>query len=285
VNPYRYRPLRFYGTVFLLTWLFWLAAAILGQQGANAVTTAALLLGLLVPSLTMLVTVLASQSPALKTDFKHKLFGWSRVKPLVVLASVGLFFAVIAASILLSLATGQTLSQFAFVDSFSFSIGGIPTLLTLALTALLEELGWRGYGADAIANYCSWWKASLAFGCVWSLWHLPLFLIPGTYQWEILRQNPWFMVNFLVSIIPLGFLVTWVYVKNGRSIIACVIFHFFVNLLQEEVAMTLVTKCVETAVLFIAAAVVIAVNQDLFFETRHVGNLLGGNTDVTRTPA
>lgn len=69
--------------------------------------------------------------------------------------------------------------------------------------------------------------------------------------------------------------VTWVYVKNNRSIFASIIFHFFVNFLQEKVAMTPTTKCVETLVLFVAAGVVVALNCDLFFETRHIGDLLG----------
>jgi hypothetical protein len=59
---------------------------------------------------------------------------------------------------------------------------------------------------------------------------LPLFFIKGTYQYNILQQSPLYMVNFFVSFMPLGFIVTWVYVKN---------------------------------------------NRDLFFETRHVGDLLG----------
>jgi hypothetical protein len=44
--------------------------------------------------------------------------------------------------------------------------------------------------------------------------------------------------------------------------------------LQEKIAMTQTTKCVETVVLYIAAGVIIALNKDLFFETRHIGNLL-----------
>jgi membrane protease YdiL (CAAX protease family) len=82
------------------------------------------------------------------------------------------------------------------------------------------------------------------------------------------------MVNFFVSIMPLGFLVTWVYVKNNRSIFTCMIFHFFVNLLQEKIAMTQTTKCVETLVLFFVAAIVVMTNRGLFFEKNHIGNLL-----------
>jgi hypothetical protein len=66
-----------------------------------------------------------------------------------------------------------------------------------------------------------------------------------------------------------------VYVKNNRSIFANMFFHICVNLLQEKVAMTQTKKCVETLVMFVAAAVVVALNRDLFFETRHVGDFLG----------
>jgi len=277
MNLYKYRPVRFYGIVFALTWGFWFAAAIVSRllhAGESAAMTL-MLLGLLVPSVTAITIVLTSKNAALKSDLKHKLVGLFRIRPLIVLTSVGSFFAIIALSILLSTAVGQSLSQFSFVAGFSFSIGGVPTLLTLVLTALLEELGWRGYAEDSIANYCSWFRESVIFGIVWAMWHLPLFVIPGTYQAEILEQSPLFLLNFLISIMPLGFLFTWVYVKNGRSIFACMIFHFFVNLLQEEVAMTQVTKCVETAVLFAAAAVIVLTNRGMFFEKRHIGKLIG----------
>jgi hypothetical protein len=40
--------------------------------------------------------------------------------------------------------------------------------------------------------------------------------------------------------------------------------------------MTQTTKCVETLVLFAAAAIVVAANKKLFFEKEHIGNLLKG---------
>lgn len=86
-------------------------------------------------------------------------------------------------------------------------------------------------------------------------------------------MNPWYMVNFFVGIPPMAVLFTWVYVKNSRSIFACMFFHFFVNFLQEQIAMTQVTKCVETAVVYIVVAAIVLANKDMFFETRHVGNI------------
>ena len=275
---YRFRPIRFYVIVFSLTWLFWFAAAIVGRGGgAEGTVMTLMLLGLLVPSITALCTVATSKSAALKRDLRNKLVGLFRVNLLQVGEAIVVFCGVIAASILLSTLCGQSLSQFSFVADFSFSIGGAPTLLLLVLTAFLEELGWRGYAEDSIAAYCSWWKESLIFGVVWALWHLPLFFIPGTYQANILQESPWFMVNFFVSVMPMGFMFTWVYVKNQRSILACMVFHFFVNLLQEEIAMTQVTKCVETLVLSGVAAVVVLCNREMFFSKKHIGDLLGEN--------
>ncbi|MDR2523257.1 MAG: CPBP family intramembrane metalloprotease [Synergistaceae bacterium] len=233
-----------------------------------------MLLGLFVPAATSMTAVLTSKNTALKADLQAKLVGAFRVKPLVVTMAVLSFFGIIAASILLSTLAGQSLGQFSFVEGFSFSIGGNSALLTIVLAALLEELGWRGYAEDAIASCHSWWTESVIFGILWALWHLPLFFVEETYHYNILQQSPLFMVNFFVAIMPLGFIVTWVYVKNERSIFACMIFHFFVNLLQEKVAMTQITKCVETLVLFAVAAVVVTTNKDLFFEKRHIGRLL-----------
>lgn len=63
-------------------------------------------------------------------------------------------------------------------------------------------------------------------------------------------------------------------VKNNRSMLACIIFHLFVNTMQEKIAMTPQTKCVETAVVTLAAVLVVATNREMFFETEHIGNLL-----------
>ena len=231
-------------------------------------------MGLFVPSIIALYTVFSSGDAALKKDLRMKFTGLFRVKPLVVTTAIITFGMIIAASILLSALFGQSLDQFALADDFSFAGGSVTALLTIVLAALLEELGWRGYAEDAIAFYFCWWKESVIFGLVWGLWHLPLFFIPDTYHYNILHENPLFMANFFISILPLSFIFTWVYIKNERSIIACMIFHFFVNFMQEKIAMTNGTKCVQTIVLIVAAAIIVALNKDLFFETRHIGRLL-----------
>jgi membrane protease YdiL (CAAX protease family) len=271
---YQYKPVRFYSIVFIATWALWFTAAVVGHTtGETGISPALMLAGLLAPSVTALCMVMTSKSPALKRELKEKLIGAFRLRPGIIFFAIVIFFGVIVISILLSTFAGQSLNQFAFAD-FSFSLAGIPSLLTITLAAFLEEMGWRGYAEDSIASYFNWWKESLISGGLWSVWHLPLFFIPGSYQYNILQENPWFMVNFFAGILPLDIIFAWVYVKNERSIFACMFFHFFVNFLQEKIAMTQVTKCVETFVLLIVAAVVVALNKDMFFETRHIGHLL-----------
>ena len=271
MERYKYRPARFYITSFAATWAFWLEA-ILFNEGLSC--TLGMLLGLISPAVIAVITVFSSGSSKLKADFKRKILGFYKLKPLNLLAAALTFLAVVAVSILASTFFGQSIKQFAFTDDFSFTGAGIASaLLTILLASVIEEIGWRGYGEDSIAQYCSWFKESIIFGCVWALWHLPLFWIPGTYHYGLRMLGFGYMLNFLVSLVPLGFLTTWVYVKNGRSMLASIIFHLLVNLMQERIAMTPQTKCVETLVVAVAAVIVVLANRDLFFETRHVGKL------------
>ena len=127
---------------------------------------------------------------------------------------------------------------------------------------------------DAVGNYHSWFKESLIFGCVWACWHLPLFFVPGTYHYGLREMGLIYVINFLVSAIPVDFLQTWVYVKNNRSMLATMIFHLFLNVMQEKIAMTPETKIIETGFMIVAAALIVFTNKKMFFSTDHVGRLL-----------
>lgn len=281
MERYKYRPLRFYVTCFAVTWAFWITAAFVSRsEHDNGVSFLLMLFGLISPAVTAVITVLTSGNKALKEDLKRKLVGFYRIKPLNIAAAVVVFMGIVALSILLSLLVGQSLDQFAFTEDFSFSIGGTSALLTILLAAVIEEVGWRGYGEDSVASYFSWFTESIIFGSVWALWHLPLFWIEGTYHYGLKELGIGYVLNFLISVNPLGFLTTWVYVKNNRSMLACIIFHLFVNTMQEKIAMTPQTKCVETIVVLLAAVVVVLTNKEMFFEKEHIGNLLEYNKEL-----
>lgn len=275
MEQYKYRPFGFYITCFAVTWIFWISASVISKStNDNGISSLLMLLGLTVPAVTAIITVLTSGSRILKEDLKRKLTGFYRIDPLSILAAVVGFMAIIVLSILLSLLAGQSLEQFSSTEDFSFSVGGTSALLTILLAAVIEEVGWRGYGEDSVAAHFSWFTESIIFGFVWALWHLPLFWIEGTYHYGLKELGIGYVLNFLISVMPLGFLTTWVYVKNNRSMLACIIFHLFINTMQEKIAMTPQTKCIETIVVFFAAVIVVLTNREMFFEKDHIGNLL-----------
>ena len=269
MKKYKYRPVLFFVLAYLFTWIFWIPA-IFTSENIGAIL---MLIGLFSPAVVSTIFVLASGSDALKQDLKNKIFGFYKVKWLNVLLAILVFAVIIVASILLSLLFGQSLDQFAFTDDFSFTGVGIAgAFLTMLLASIIEEVGWKGYCEDSIGDYMNWFWESMIFGVLWSLWHLPLIFIEGTYQ-ASLMVNPLYVVNFFVSGVPLGFIITWVYLVSDRSILACMVFHLFVNFMQEKIAMTPETKCVETIVVIAATVIIVLVRKDIFFETDHVGKL------------
>ncbi|MBR2660912.1 MAG: CPBP family intramembrane metalloprotease [Clostridia bacterium] len=269
-GTYRYRPVLFFALAYLFTWIFWIPAIFTSEK----VSPVLMLAGLIAPAAVSTVFVMVSGSDALKQDLKNKIVGFYKVKWLNVLWAVIVFAAVIVVSILLSLLVGQSMNQFSFTEDFSFTGVGIAgAFFTIAVASIIEEVGWKGYCEDSIGNSMNWFWESMIFGALWSFWHFPLIFIQGTYQ-AGLMVNPLYVVNFFVSGIPMGFVITWVYLASDRSILACMIFHLFVNFMQEKIAMTPETKCVETVVITAVTIIIVMANKDMFFETRHVGRLL-----------
>ena len=269
-ESYRYRPVLFFALAYLFTWIFWIPAIVVPQELGGIL----MLIGLLAPAVVSTVFVLASGSELLKKDLKIKVFDFYIVKWRNVLLAILQFAGIVVCSILLSHAFGQSLDQFSFTEDFSFTGVGIGSaLITVTLASIIEEVGWKGYCEDSIGAYMNWFWESLIFGALWSFWHFPLLFIKGTYQ-AGLMVNPLYVINFFISGIPLGYIITWVYLVSDRSILACMVYHLTVNFLQEKIAMTPETKCVETIVVTIVAAIIVITNKDLFFETRHVGRLL-----------
>jgi membrane protease YdiL (CAAX protease family) len=173
--------------------------------------------------------------------------------------------AAIVISALISIAFGGDPTQLQFAEGFTFSVSMVPSLLVLILAAIFEEVGWRGYGMDSLRKNQNYFTATLIFAGLWALWHLPLFFIQGTYQNEIANENLLYAVNFFLSIIPMAFIINWVWELNSRSISAIILFHFSINLAQEALNITQTTKCIETMILTLFAIVIVLLNRSMFF--------------------
>jgi membrane protease YdiL (CAAX protease family) len=113
----------------------------------------------------------------------------------------------------------------------------IPFALSIFLVGPMKEFGWRGYGQDCSQARWNMVTSSMNLGIVWSLWHLPLFFIKDTYQYNLGAGSLSFWL-FMIGIVPLAFVFTWIYNNTNRSIFAVMLFHFMVNFVGELVALS-----------------------------------------------
>jgi hypothetical protein len=129
--------------------------------------------------------------------------------------------------------------------------------------ALLEELGWKGYGADSLRGKRSFFKATFIFAILWACWHLPLFAINGYYHNLILRANPLFALNFIISVFPVAFIGNWLWYRNKGSVLTVALFHASCNF-QGLFHLGQFTECIETIVLIIVAVIIVYLNRKIF---------------------
>jgi membrane protease YdiL (CAAX protease family) len=86
----------------------------------------------------------------------------------------------------------------------------------------LEEIGWRGYLQPKLEKVTNYLVSVLIVGVIWSIWHLPLWLISGTVQSAL----PFTAYTILAIILSFSFSTLYKYTKN---IFLCVLSHAFFN--------------------------------------------------------
>ena len=267
IPNYRYKPHYFFLITFLATFSLWFAGAYFSFHGENNRLYMLLMLpGLMAPFLISLLMILISKNADVKKDFINRLINPRLIQLKMLPLFVFLMPLSVLISIILSLPFGGSLLQFEFAEGFSFSSGFVPVLLILLLAASFEELGWRGYAFDSLQSRYTYFTASLLFSILWSLWHFPLLFVKNSYQYEIFHENVWFAVNFFVSIVPIGMIISWICLKNRKSVLAAILFHFIINISQEILNITQMTKCIETVVLIGVALAIIVLIKRCFFQ-------------------
>jgi membrane protease YdiL (CAAX protease family) len=99
--------------------------------------------------------------------------------------------------------------------------GSLPVLLLVSLWLFLltEETAWRGFALPRLQARMQPVPAALLLGLVWGLWHVPLFLIAGSFQASI----PF--VGFLLSIVATSVLASWIFNHTRGSVLLAALFH------------------------------------------------------------
>jgi len=88
--------------------------------------------------------------------------------------------------------------------------GGFGSLIS----GVLEEYGWRGFALPRLQKQYSPLKASILIGFIWVLWHLPIMPV----------ELPLLAV-YLLEVMAISILFTWVYNHTGGSMLFPVLYH------------------------------------------------------------
>ncbi|AXV37561.1 MAG: CPBP family intramembrane metalloprotease [Methanobacteriaceae archaeon] len=155
-------------------------------------------------------------------------FGWrpGKVKYLIGAYSIPLIYALISFGVFWILNPGTLKGG---IDPIGVLMAVISGTLTCVLTALGEEIGWRGFLVPQMAKITSFTKVALITGIIWAGWHYPG-IIFGIYN----ADTPlWYALPvFTAAIIGMSFLLAWFRLKSG-SLWPPVLFHASSNLFLQ----------------------------------------------------
>ena len=111
--------------------------------------------------------------------------------------------------------------------SSSIQIGALSIFDSVIFVVVVgEELGWRGFALPSLLQKRSALAASLILGVLWSAWHLPTFLVPGTPQYGKS------IIAFVLMTTTYSVLLAWIYVHTAGSVLIATLVHGAMNLFQ-----------------------------------------------------
>ena len=91
-----------------------------------------------------------------------------------------------------------------------------PILLLLFFLVIGEEIGWRGFLLRGLLRTRSPIVATAIVAVIWTLWHSPLYFIPGmpSYGQPFLAFAAW--------VVPFSFLLTWLWLGTRSAWLATI---------------------------------------------------------------
>ncbi|MDF2985290.1 MAG: putative amino terminal protease [Eubacterium sp.] len=129
----------------------------------------------------------------------------------------------------------------------------------------LEEIGWRGILQPLLEKKFTFLTAAVIEGIIWSLWHLPLWLVPNT------SQSSMDFTAFTLYCITLGCTLAAIY-RLTKSIWASVLVHAWGNtVLGGMYTLTSLTNFPNAKTVLIYAAQVLSITL-IYTLVKAVGN-------------
>ncbi len=126
----------------------------------------------------IITTGIFSGKQGLRSLF-NRCFTW-RFSPVWYLGAVLIPFVVTAVSALAAIGFNDA----AMPEKWFYPAFGAGFLVFfLIYDGIGEETGWRGFALPQLQHYLGSLGGTIVLGIVWALWHLPLFLMEGSFQY------------------------------------------------------------------------------------------------------
>ncbi len=187
-------------------------------------------------SLLMLAPGLAAVITYLAFERSLRPVGWRPGKLMYLL--LGLVIPVIYCMIAYGLVWLTGLGQYNGQFPANFPIFLVTMLFSGTLSALLEEIAWRGFLVPKMMELTSFTKTALITGLIWAVWHYPLIIFSNVR----LGNTPlaFSLVCFTIFAVGVSFATAWLRLKSG-SVWSATLLHASHNVFMLHVFNTLTT--------------------------------------------
>ncbi len=96
---------------------------------------------------------------------------------------------------------------------FSTALLAYPVAIFLScLTALGEEIGWRGFLVSRLRRLMGFTQVSFLSGLIWAVWHMPLILFSGYNSGAPILYAA---LCFTIMVVGISFAFAWFRIKTG----------------------------------------------------------------------
>jgi len=104
----------------------------------------------------------------------------------------------------------------------------VPMFIFLTIAAGIgEEFGWRGFLLPRLQARHNALVSGLIVGVAWAVWHIPLFFIKGTSQYEQQLEGGLLpaILGYSAFVIANSVLFTWLFNNTRGSVLLAAVFH------------------------------------------------------------
>jgi membrane protease YdiL (CAAX protease family) len=249
-------------TLIILLWSWGVLAipVLFGLSYKNFITTVVYILAGASPSVIGLIFVFRSHDRKYIRSFLKRLFSLENVGLMDLMMIFLLVPALTVLSVWINCIFTNIYPDWSEIYKHFSNPGELVifVVFTFVFGPLAEEIGWRGYLLDCWRD-----KGILMYGAgigfIWTIWHLPMFFISGTYQNSLLSQGALSVICFVLSTTSLGIIIGKL-VQKTQSILIAFLFHFTINFTGEVITLTTTSEIIKTSLFAVIAVGVLCCN-------------------------